>query len=205
MLTNVIAHPNITTLFTGRGTSLEDLAQLPELHGKQLVTMEQEHGNNVEFVSYATTDDTSPARIFNADGLLTKNKNIALVVRVADCLPILLYHEPSDTIGVIHAGRKGTEQKITEKVLRQLPSADSPLWIWLGPHICESCYQINRDTDEHYCLMDRNLDQVYDVFENEDVELSINDYCPAHENEKFYSYRAEGPGVPMNYGVIAFK
>ena len=44
------------------------------------------------------------------DALITTQKNAALVVRTADCLPILIYHS-SGIIAAIHAGRKGTEQE----------------------------------------------------------------------------------------------
>ncbi|HEX7018280.1 MAG TPA: polyphenol oxidase family protein, partial [Patescibacteria group bacterium] len=122
-----------------------------------------------------------------------------------DCVPLLLYHEPSGTIGVIHAGRKGTELGITEKTLKQLPSTEGPLHVWLGPHICEQCYQINRETNEHYNLLRQNLNQMYNVFEKSNLRLNFASDCTAHNNDKFYSYRKEGAGVPMNYGVVTFS
>ena len=58
---------------------------------KQLQFMEQVHGNDIALVTQEMK--TIP----QADALITKERNIALVVMVADCLPVLI-----DEIGRAH-------------------------------------------------------------------------------------------------------
>lgn len=200
MLKNLIPHPDLITAFTGRDESLADLEQLPELKDHQFVSMEQVHSNEAKQL-----DSKVKKEIKGTDAVLTTDRTLALTVRVADCVPLLLYHEPSQTIGVIHAGRKSTELGLTEKTLQQLPTTEGTLHIWLGPHICEQCYQINEELNEHYNLLRKNIDQMYQVFDRSNLNLIFANQCTAHHNKLYYSYRKEGVGVPMNYGVIAFK
>jgi polyphenol oxidase len=231
MQTSLIALPHLHTVTTGKGESLADLVTTlaPEhLSNQQLVQMEQVHGAEVavftthkgfETAARNPTAETpvkklssnepllNSLRLPGVDAVLTSLPNLMLVVRTADCVPILLAH-PSGVIGAIHAGRRGTQQKILQKTLKLLKetwSITESLHVWIGPHICAKCYETNRQTGEHYDLLTENLKQLHAEFAPESITLTLDGRCTAHHNNELYSYRREGVGVPMNYSGIKFK
>ena len=64
----------------------QTVANIMEYKDEDLVYMNQVHGNNVQIV-----DKNSPKIIENCDGIITKEKNLPLMVMVADCIPILFF------------------------------------------------------------------------------------------------------------------
>ncbi len=199
MLTNFIPAPQLSTYFTNKFIDLDNLLN-QKLDPHRTLQMQQVHGDHIEIIQQLPPH----LKLLQTDAMLTTLKDVNLVVRVADCTPILLYH-PLPLIGVVHAGRKGTQQHILQKTLEIMKSTwniNSNLTIWLGPRICEECYQINRHTNEHYDLITENENQILEVFQPNQVTILDAQACTAHQNETFYSYRREGSGTPMNYGVI---
>ena len=68
-----------------------------------LVYMNQVHGANIIVV-----DENSPKLIDNCDSIITRSKNLPLMVMVADCIPILMFDGKKEIIAAIHAGRNST-------------------------------------------------------------------------------------------------
>ena len=164
------------------------------------ISLEQTH--SAEF-----TEITNPVHqtVLTADAAFTRIPNLHLKVKHADCLPILFYH-PSPLIGVVHAGRKSTEQQLLQKLLLHLKNnfnIDDRLELWFGPAICKDCYQVNKEKNLHYDLIKNNTEQVRKIFSEAQTTISYSNRCTAHENNDFYSYRKEGKGVPMNWSGIA--
>ncbi len=121
-------------------------------------------------------------------------------VKTADCLPILIYH-PLSIIGIVHAGRKGTKQKILQKTLKYINQhfeIKNKLEIFFGPCICSACYQVDRVTDLHYDLINENMKQILSLFNSSQANIWLSHQCTCHQPEKYYSYRREGEGVQMN-------
>ncbi len=171
----------------------------PELQTKPIIFLEQTHGSSCQIISQATT-----TTVLDTDAVLTALPNLTLAIKTADCLPIVIWH-PSGVIGALHAGRQGTQQHILKKTLRLLKtqfSIEKDVHLLFGPAICESCYQINATTDEHFSLLQANHAQALEVFPEQRIIIKYADRCTAHESEFFHSYRRTGKGVPMNYTVI---
>jgi len=82
-----------------------------------------------------------------ADALLTYTPNVAVLVRVADCVPIVLATEDRDTVGVVHAGRKGLVAGVVPAATQiLLDRGRGPVTAWVGPHICGRCYELDAAT-----------------------------------------------------------
>ena len=81
-----------------------------------------------------------------ADILITKQKNITLLMRFADCVPILLYDPVTQVISLVHAGRIGMLKgapKETMRVLIESFGVDPQNVIaGIGPSICPDCYEV---------------------------------------------------------------
>jgi YfiH family protein len=207
-LQNLLPEQHVKSIFLGRDEHVDETLE-KEFPDHQTLRMIQTHTDNFLFYDQELKEESNGDIIYfkDLDGLFTDQKGVLLVVKAADCFPILFYH-PSGIIGVVHAGRKGTENKIVKKVIsyfKEEKQLDKGWIVWLGPRICVDCYQINRETDEHYDLRAKNVEQIQDTLDGESNFALDSDMCTAHQNDWFYSYRKEGSGVEMNYGLVALK
>jgi YfiH family protein len=73
-----------------------------ELQNRQRLSARQVHGARVLI---ANSDDFSPGQ--EADALLTDDHRAYVLVRVADCVPILLASDDGAVVGAVHAGWRG--------------------------------------------------------------------------------------------------
>jgi hypothetical protein len=115
----------------------------PYLLGRQV------HGDTVMVVdSPAASFDTlsRSAAETPADALLTNRTGIGVAVVTADCVPILLYDPGVRVVGAVHAGWRGTFDRILEKTVVRMAQAfgSKALHIRaaLGPAIRPCCYEV---------------------------------------------------------------
>lgn len=104
-----------------------------------IATMRQVHGTDVAWAM--------PGLIPEADALLTYTPSLGVLVRVADCVPIVLSTAERDTVGVVHAGRRGLTDGIVPAAVRILQErGKGELSAVIGPHICGECYELDERT-----------------------------------------------------------
>lgn len=111
---------------------------------EQAVFMEQVHGARVAVVGRAdrgrgaARGDTAVAR---TDALVTREADIALVVLVADCVPVLLV-DPGRAVGAVHAGRRGILAGVVGASVEAIGDDPSRLVAVIGPAIGSCCYEL---------------------------------------------------------------
>jgi len=110
-----------------------------------LIFADQAHGNNV----YYCPPGIGGYIKLNADGLACASLGQILIVKTADCLPILIYDPEKKQAAAIHAGRKGLTKGIIQKAIAALNSNSKTLVLGVGPHIKKCCYFL-REKDEKY-------------------------------------------------------
>jgi len=114
----------------------DSLSYLEESLGVRIARMRQVHGADV-----AVVDD--PDVVLDADGLVTDRAGVALLVRVADCVPVLLSDPAAGVVGAAHAGRNGMALGVvTHTVERMRALGAESISAWVGPHICGRCYEV---------------------------------------------------------------
>lgn len=192
--TDLIPATGLTSYLVGKEANPSgELADAQVLIGaEKVISMDQVHGNNIEIVGQKNIDENNLV-LPKTDGIIAQARGVFLSVKVADCMPIIIYH-PSGVLGLVHAGRKGAQKQILKKALeifRDDFSISQDLTLWFGPAICEESYQIDEESDEHYDLINENYAQVKSVYTFEQRNVIECNYCPVHENDKFFSYRAE--------------
>lgn len=109
------------------------------LGGPAVRGMSQVHGATVARATGEGDGEPAP----EADGLVTDVAGTALLVRVADCVPVVLADVDRGVVGVAHAGRVGMAAGVvpaTVAALRALGADD--LQAWVGPHVCGRCYEV---------------------------------------------------------------
>jgi YfiH family protein len=84
-----------------------------------------------------------------ADALVTQDRRVGLLIRVADCVPVLLADPEAGVIGAAHAGRVGLLAGVLDAVVAALRERGArSLTAWIGPHICGACYELPPDMAE---------------------------------------------------------
>jgi YfiH family protein len=79
-----------------------------------------------------------------ADAHATSERNLALVIRTADCIPALIYDENKSIALAIHAGWRGVQNQITAKAIGALNLSEQ-LKLYVGPHIQQPSFECGQD------------------------------------------------------------
>jgi polyphenol oxidase len=86
------------------------------------------------------------------DAVVTRKTGILIGVRVADCVPVLLCDKRRSTVGVVHAGWRGTAAQIIKKTIyvmaEKFGSCHEDILIALGPSIKRDCYGVGAEVEE---------------------------------------------------------
>lgn len=100
--------------------------------------MSQVHGDTISVI------DQVPAQVPVADALITANPDLALIVMVADCIPLLLRSEK--LVAAVHVGRAGLMNSIAVKTVAKMRILGATeITGYIGPAICGSCYEVPQD------------------------------------------------------------
>ncbi|MDN5113266.1 peptidoglycan editing factor PgeF [Aliarcobacter butzleri] len=192
----------------------QKLALKYDYKNEDLCYMNQIHSANVVVV-----DENSPKYIDNCDALITKTKNLPLMVMVADCIPILMFDEIKGVIAAIHAGRNSTFLKISEitskKMIEDFSCKTENIKVIMGPSIQKCCYEVN---DELKNIVEKSFGKEFVVGNNIDLQginkkllenlgiknIEISSICTKCSNKPFFSYRKE-KNTGRFAGVITFK
>jgi hypothetical protein len=83
------------------------------------------------------------------DALVTDTPGLALLLRFADCQPIILYDPVRQSLGLVHAGWRGLAQGIARRAVETMQEAfganPADLLAGLGPAIGPCCYTVGDD------------------------------------------------------------
>ena len=104
------------------------------LHTETPVWLTQVHGTHI-------VDADQPEH--EADGCIVRRAGLPCVVLTADCLPVLMARRDGSAVGAFHAGWRGLLDGILEQGARRLAPRGEALDVWLGPAICQGCYQVD--------------------------------------------------------------
>lgn len=119
-----------------------------EVKEEELVFSDQIHKTDLWIVG-ASDCQGLEGKISETDGLLTDEKDVALVTSFADCVPIFLVDPVKHVIANVHSGWRGTVGLIGSKAVRAMKSrfgCDSENIIAvIGPSICQQCYEVGED------------------------------------------------------------
>lgn len=193
----------ITVFFSTR-----ELPDLTKLGTGRILSPNQTHSDNVEFV-----DERNEYP--NTDGLILTNSNDAVYLRFADCTPLIFYDTVQKIAAVSHAGWRGTAQKIGVKTIKKMQSYPKDIIALIGPAISMCCYEVSeevRDTllatvqETEGLFINRNVDlkriNAQQLKEIGVRQIDICPYCTSCDNDLFYSYRKEN-GTDKRHIAVA--
>ena len=176
--------------------------------GARLASATQVHGTRV-IVHHAQWDGW--LRVDEADGHVSTDRGVALVVTVADCVPVFIAH-PSGAAAILHSGWRGTAGRIIEHgidALAQRGFAIGELRVHLGPAICGKCYEVGADVFRQITGRDSSgaatrIDLRSIITDHARAagvrHITTSAFCTRCDNDRFYSHRAGDVGRQI--GVI---
>ena len=182
--------------------------------GDELADLHQVHGAEVDLVE----ERTSTARP-DGDGIVTGRTGVVLMVRAADCVPVLLADADAAVIGAAHCGRPGLAAGVvTATVHRMRDLGARSITAWIGPHVCGACYEVPESMQAEVGAAvpasvattswgTASLDLGAGVraqLTGEGVAVHDVSRC-TRESEDLYSYRRDGTSAGRLAGLIRLR
>jgi YfiH family protein len=179
-----------------------------------LLLIRQVHGAAVAFGS----SEQTPWRRPEADVIATADPRVAVGVRVADCVPVLLAEDSGRAVAAVHAGWRGTAARAAiagVEAMQRYGVRPERLVAAVGPSIGPCCYEVAehtfdafREAGHHETLLGRwfartapgkyHLDlwrATRDQLEGAGLlpaNVHVAGLCTMTHQETFHSYRAHG-------------
>ena len=149
---------------------------------RSFVTAEQVHGRGVAVLP---TAPRVPETVYpGADGLVTDRADVCLGIYVADCCAVYLVDPIRRAIGLVHAGKKGTEFGIVPAAIRLMQenfgTEPASLTAQLSPCIRPPWYEVDFAADIVAQCCAAGITRVAD-----------GGICTAAHPDRYYSYRRE--------------
>ena len=193
------------------GAEWKKLAQSLGVQPACVLRPKQVHGADVTVVSQLECD---PADVCakEADIIVTDNAEIAVAVKAADCVPLLLFDRRSGAVAAAHAGWKGTAAGVARSVVHSMTSnygsRPENLVAAIGPSIGPCCYQVGEELLASfgpegrrwfYRVKDRLMLNLWKANEDQLAEaglasenIHLAELCTAMERDLFPSFRRDG-------------
>ena len=109
------------------------------------------------------SDEERLARLEGVDALMTDVAGVCIGVSTADCIPVLLFDPVHRAVCAIHAGWRGTVQRIVEKAVAKMTAVygthPADLVAQIGPGIHLDSFEVG--------------DEVYDAFAREGFRMEL--------------------------------
>jgi YfiH family protein len=132
-------------------TSADERALVAAVGADRLAMLAQVHGANVFVVDDA---ERLPERTERGDALATDLEGVAIAVRAADCVPLLLADRATGAVAAVHAGWRGTVARVAPAAVaamsRRYGSRPADLVVAIGPSIGVCCYEVGSELVDAY-------------------------------------------------------
>ena len=181
----------------------ELLAELAGLDGRRIAMGWQVHGTEIQSWSGIPVGSDPLGK---ADGHVTERDDLALLVLVADCLPVAL--AGGDRVAMVHCGWRGLAGGILANAIAQF---EAPPAAVVGPGIGACCFEVGEEVlaqfDDRFAD-DRMLD-LRGVAEGLLRESGVKrvehvDLCTSCREDLFFSHRRDD-GVTGRQGGLVWR
>jgi YfiH family protein len=225
---------SFATLNLGRGAG-DSAAAVAENHRRfagavgfaagALYETSQVHGSAVRAV--AAGEPVSALRTDAADALIVPAGGLAIGVRVADCLPLLLADPESGAVAAVHAGWRGTVAGVVEAAVAALcalgGATSQRLLAATFPHIRGCCFEVGPDVADRLLaaspdsgVVDRTRDRPHVELQRvvsaklEQLGVPVTNLtdlpgCTRCEPDRFFSYRRDGARSGRHIAAIVSR
>lgn len=201
---------NLARLLDVSGFGLEQLVQVRQVHSAKVV----EALRPVDAIE-------------EGDAITTNRRGLLLLMRFADCVPILFFDPENSAIAIAHAGWKGTLKGVAAEVVRTMKSIygtkPALLRVGIGPSIGPDHYQVGSDVifevertfpNKYQQVLSEAPDGVkLDLWKSNEIHLrkmgveqiETAGICTGCDTSLWYSHRAEKGKTGRFAAVIGLK
>ena len=150
------------------------------------------------------------------DALITSRRGLAVSVRTADCLPILIADEQTRVIAAIHAGWRGTASGIVRRTVEEMTGKfgvdSASLRAAIGPGVGVCCYQVGDEVARQFGLSGTSFLDLAAENRKQLLEAGLADahidplnQCTFCDPVRFHSYRRdkERAGRMISYILVS--
>lgn len=132
--------------------------------------------------------DSVPGNACNGDASITATPNLLLGIQTADCVPILLVDPKNRAVAAVHAGWRGTLQRIVEKTIGRMEmrfgTRERDLLAAVGPAIGGCCYEVGTEVAAAFHSQFPQASQWFDELRTGDEPNPLqwlNQFPPGHQ------------------------
>jgi YfiH family protein len=179
-----------------------------------IASLKQIHSTRVVVIDSPVEPGVMP--VGEGDALVTNQPGFLLVVRTADCVPVLLVDHKTGVIGAIHAGWRGAIGGIVPKTIQtcveHFGADESDMHVVIGPSIGPCCYEVDapvisplrigfpdwvgvlQETTADKGMLDLKKLIWHQILANGIPEHQVErmEHCTHCREDLFFSYRREG-------------
>jgi len=192
------------------------VASMFNIRKEELVFTRQVHGDTVRLAGQSDRQgDIFAPTPQEADGLVTAERNLPLMVFTADCIPILLWDQRTGAVGAVHAGWRSTVLDIAGKAVTRLitdcGSRPQDIRAAMGPGIGRCCFETGSEVAVAVvdllgreagacmaaCAQEKRMVDLKEVNRRLLLRagllpdrISVSDICTMCNHETFWSHRA---------------
>jgi YfiH family protein len=120
------------------GISPQAIVRLRQVHGTRVVSLRRQHPFPPEAPDWNVGDIAA-----------SNDPGVAVCVKVADCVPVLLADTRGGSVAAVHAGWRGTAAGVARSAVEalgaQFGAAPADLIAAIGPSIGPCCYRVGQD------------------------------------------------------------
>lgn len=189
----------------GFGTRLS--RRWPGSVAPQLATVKQIHSDRVLLVESHGPQGEADAMISNVPG-------IALAIRTADCLPILIADPRNHAVAAVHAGWRGVVSEIASKTVeamgRHFGSRPEELTVAIGTGIGPCCFEVGPEVSVQFGLVGRTKVDLTGTIRRQlgrngvrEGQISTSELCTYCDSTLFESYRRDRDASGRMVAMIA--
>lgn len=176
-----------------------------KIPSERVVVLKAQHGTKIieATESLAGTGIFSSETAIKADALVTREKNLALFLLTADCIPAIFYNREKEVIGLSHISRRNTMQGFSQILVslfkRDYEINPHTLTVYFGPSIKKESYVLP-EYPHGFDLIEENINQLaFKGVLKENIHIDLSD--TASSSNFFSHYRAAR--TPEDEGRVA--
>ena len=183
----------------------------------RLATLRQIHSDKVLVANHAGV-------IGEGDALISAQPGLALAIRTADCLPVLIADPRNKTVAAVHAGWRGIVREVAPKAIdvmtRQFGSRPEDLTVVLGPAIGACCFEVGPEVAVQFTALfperqDLAVRTKIDLAEAVvrqlrrigvlEGHIGASRLCTYCQSTSFHSYRRDGDAAGRMISAIRIR
>lgn len=203
----------------------------------QMIVPHQTHGVNTlvvdeDFLNLNAVERVT--RLTGVDALCTDLPGVIVTVKTADCIPVFIYDDVKRVVSAVHAGWRGTQQRIVKANIQVLMEhygcKPEHLHAIIGPGISMDSFEVGDEVYNAFSTADFPMERIarrypssrgdgerwhIDLWEANRMQLQymgvsdsnifVSGICTVKSSDRFYSARAHGSRTGRIYNGICLK